>query len=96
MTDKKKSRLLEVLVKLPFRCAFEKGATSGGMYMTIGDCHVEAEQDGKKIGSISATLGGGLQIIYDDYTYFVPLSDILMQFIPAHVKWKEAMKTRTP
>lgn len=82
-------RILEVKAALPFRCAFEKGATSGGVYMTIGDCHVTAEQDGKEVGSISATLGGGLQVLYDGYTYHVTLADIFKQVIAAHDEWKK-------
>ena len=43
----KNDRVLEVNGVLPFRCVFEKDATSGGMFMTLGDCCVTAEQDGR-------------------------------------------------
>lgn len=78
---------------LPAKLDWYPDCKKGGMRITFNDCSSRVSENGKEIGSIAATIGGGLQITIKsdkgDYLYFISPQDVWAAMIELHERVKK-------
>lgn len=90
LDDVKKAPRRQLLIPgMAIECCFEKDAISGSLHMTFGDTNAEVTLGDKKLGSISACLGGGVEVRIDGYTYFIGYTALWDAVASAHKEWTD-------